>query len=113
MQKAVRFFNYLGIIIYIIIILVIFFRSLLFGNLASLSPNLKPLATLVNQLSMITVIMLLFPIILQIIGLIKLNTAYDRESLIAIGILTLLFANFISGILLLCMRNEDLMSSTH
>jgi hypothetical protein len=50
----------------------------------------------------------LIPSVVGLIANHKINTAESHEDLVAIGIVMLLFCNLISGILMLCMHEEDL-----
>ncbi len=50
----------------------------------------------------------ILPLIFGFIALKKLNTATKKDDLTVWAILTLLFCNIIGGILMLCMKDEDL-----
>ncbi len=51
---------------------------------------------------------LIYPIVVGVIALQKLNDARKKEEIQTIGILTLLFCNIISGIIMLTMTDKDL-----
>ncbi len=51
---------------------------------------------------------LIVPLIVGIIALNKLNKATSKADLVGIGIVTLIFCNLIGGILMLCLKDEDL-----
>ena len=50
------------------------------------------------------------PLVVGIIALKRLESAKKSSDLVTIGILTLLFCTRIGGILLLCMREDDLLT---
>ena len=57
---------------------------------------------------MICQFFLIYPIIVGVIALQKLNEARRKEEIQTIGILTLLFCNMVSGIIMLTMTDRDL-----
>ncbi len=56
----------------------------------------------------IYMIFLCAPIIVGSIALKKLGSATSKQELTAIAIVTLILCNMVSGILMLCMKDEDL-----
>lgn len=56
---------------------------------------------------MVSSFILIFPIIVGMIALRKLEEANSREELRGMGVLTLIFCSQIAGILMLCLRDSD------
>ncbi len=83
-----------------------FFITIGMCSLSQIEPfPLLPILTAIFAFSMIVTIP---PIIVGPIALYKLNKATTKKELTTIAILTLLFCNMISGILMLCMKDEHL-----
>ena len=51
---------------------------------------------------------LIFPIVVGILALKKINRAQSFQELQTMGVLTLLFCSFLGGIFMLCIKNEEL-----
>ena len=62
---------------------------------------------------MITTWFLIFPVVIGIIALNKLDSVTSKEELKTIGILTLIFCSTLAGVLMLCLKNEDLELSSN
>lgn len=69
---------------------------------------MKTVAKVFIILSMVVGFWMIFPLVVGIIALNKLNSAKSASELVTIGIFTLLFCNVIAGILMLCMTDEQL-----
>ena len=69
---------------------------------------MKTAAKVFIILGMIFSFYMILPLIFGFIALKKLKTATKRDELTVIAILTLLFCNVIGGILMLCLKDEDL-----
>lgn len=69
---------------------------------------MKKAAKVFIWIGMICQFFLIYPIIVGVIALQKLNEARRKEEIQTIGILTLLFCNMISGIIMLTMTDRDL-----
>ena len=69
---------------------------------------MKTVAKVFIILGMIVGCWTIFPIIVGIFALKKLNTAKTKSDLTAMGVVTLLFCNLIGGILMLCISEEEL-----
>ena len=54
------------------------------------------------------IVSLAVPVVVSIIALVKLKKAQCKSDLTAIAIITLIFANILSGIFMLCIKDEDL-----
>lgn len=50
----------------------------------------------------------IFPLVVGILAIKKLNTATKKEELTTMGVLALLFCNVLGGIFMLCIKDEDL-----
>ena len=57
----------------------------------------------------IYVLIFLIPVIVDVIGLKKLNNAVSKDELLAISIVVLIFGGLIPGILMLCANEDDLL----
>ena len=62
----------------------------------------------VAPLQIVMIIALIPGTVIAILSLIKISKATAKSELLALGILTLLFTNLIPGILMLCIRDQDL-----
>ena len=62
-------------------------------------------------LGMIFAFYLIFPIVVGIFALKALNEARNAKDLTTMGVLTLIFCNAIAGILMLLIKDEDLLSN--
>lgn len=51
---------------------------------------------------------LIVPLIVGVIALKKLKRAQNKDELVTIGVLTLIFCSMVGGILMLCIPEEDL-----
>ena len=69
---------------------------------------MKTAAKVFIILGMICGFWAILPLIFGIIALKKLKTATTKDELTTTAILTLLFCNLIGGILMLCLKDEDL-----
>lgn len=69
---------------------------------------MKTVAKVFIILGMIVGCWMIFPIIVGIFALKKLNTAKTKSELTVMGVVTLLFCNLIGGILMLCISEEEL-----
>lgn len=69
---------------------------------------MKKIARIFIILGMVFTFYLIFPIIVGIIALDKLENAKSRDDLMGIGVCTALFCSLIGGILMLCMTDDDL-----
>ncbi len=69
---------------------------------------MKTAAKVFIILGMICGFWTILPLIFGIIALKKLKTATKKEELTTSAVLTLLFCNLIGGILMLCLKDEDL-----
>ena len=69
---------------------------------------MKTAAKIFIIISMVAGFWLIFPLVVGGIALSRLNNATSKDELVGIGICTLLFCNVISGILMLCMTDDDL-----
>ncbi len=69
---------------------------------------MKTAAKVFIILGMICGFWTILPLIFGIIALKKLKTATTKDELTTTAILTLLFCNLIGGILMLCLKDEDL-----
>jgi len=69
---------------------------------------MKTAAKVFIILGMIFSFYMILPLIFGFIALKKLKTATKRDELTVTAILTLLFCNVIGGILMLCLKDEDL-----
>ena len=70
---------------------------------------MKKAAEICIVICMIVFFETVIAIIVGLIALRRLTTAVCKEELIGVGILTLLLCSIPGGILMLCMRDEDLM----
>lgn len=57
---------------------------------------------------LILILYIVFSLVIALYAKTKLDEATKKDELLGIGILTLLFCNMIAGILILCLRDEDL-----
>lgn len=69
---------------------------------------MKTAAKVFIILSMIGGFWMIFPLVIGIIALKKLNNATKKDELTGIAIVTLLFCSLIGGILMLCIDEKDL-----
>lgn len=69
---------------------------------------MKTAAKIFIILSIIGGFWLIFPLVLGILSIKKLNTATSKDELTTLGILTLIFCSLIGGILMLCITDKDL-----
>ena len=51
---------------------------------------------------------LIFPVVICVLSIKKMDTASNASDLKVLGIITLLFCSTIGGILMLCMKDDDL-----
>ena len=70
--------------------------------------QLAQVKDLVAPYQIMMIIAFAVPTIVSMIGLNKLKNARYKSELIGIGIVTILFANLLAGIFMLCIRDEDL-----
>lgn len=69
---------------------------------------MKTLIKVFIWLSMIFMFWLIFPLVVGIFALKKLNEAKTRDELVTMAVVTLLFCNFIAGVLMLVISDEEL-----
>ncbi len=70
---------------------------------------MKTAAKIFLILGMVELGILIYPIVVGVLALKKLNSANSVKELQTMAILSLLFVNTIAGILMLCMKDEDLL----
>lgn len=63
-------------------------------------------------IGMICQFYLIVPLIVGILALKKLNTATKKSELTGMAIATLIFCNVIAGVIMLCMKDQDLVPAT-
>ena len=103
MKTAIKVFNILTIIACVTIICGIATTFLLF-----LRTQDKFSFVLMLGLFVLLTAIMLCPTVILIIGIYRISKATKKSDLIVIGILTLLFANIISGILMLTIKENAL-----
>lgn len=69
---------------------------------------MKTAAKVFLIISMVCGFWMIIPLIVGAIALKKLNTATKKDELVGIGVCALLFCGLVSGILMLCIKDEDL-----
>lgn len=69
---------------------------------------MKTAAKVFTIIGMVVGFWTIIPLIVGIIALKKLNKATSKSELTGIAICNLLFCNLIGGILMLCLKDEDL-----
>lgn len=104
MKTAVKILNIVGVILDLIVVVVLMCLSCTVNNYlkAEGMPTLGPALWLIPLFT--TIIASAICLLVNY----KLERAVSRRELIGVGILNLVFANLISGILMLCMNDEDL-----
>ncbi len=70
---------------------------------------MKTAAKIFLILGMIYQAILIYPIVVGILALKKLNSANNVKELQTMAILSLLFVNMVAGILMFCMKDDDLL----
>ena len=105
MKTAIKVFSIINIIEYVFSTIAILFLTILINlfdkNLQTINKAVLTIIFVIAALSM------LISIIISIIGIRCVNRATKKADLIAIGVVTLLFSNLISGILMLLIRDKD------
>ena len=73
---------------------------------------MKTAAKVFIIIGMICQFYLVVPLIIGILALKKLNTATKKSELTGMAIATLILCNGIAGVLMLCMKDQDLVPAT-
>lgn len=106
MKKVINIFNWLTVVICILIIIFVIVFSIFLG--LSQGKNGNSLASIFAIISFVFFcIPLLIPISVCIISNYQLKKAKERNEIKIMGIITLLFGNIVSGILMLCLEDKD------
>jgi len=74
---------------------------------------MKTAAKVLIIISMVCGFWMIIPLIVGAIALKKLNTASSKNELTGIAVCTLLFCSLIAGILMLCLKDEDLQAKAN
>lgn len=69
---------------------------------------MKKLAKIFIWISIIFQFWMIFPLIIGILALNKLDTAKTKDELLVMSVLTTLFCNVIAGIFMFCIKEEEL-----
>ena len=107
MKTAIKVLNILTIIGCIIAGIIMMMSSCAIGNLIA-SSGLHGYKSIGEGLGFLGFIIIAIPAIVCLIANIKLDSAFYKSDLTGIAILTLIFGNFLSGILMLCITDDQL-----
>lgn len=110
MKTASKVFLILGMVVYPIYALLLFFAKDVIIEILSQTNSYNEEA-LKGTLTIWAIIMLIYSIAAIVVGVLsirKLNSATSKNELVLYGVLSLLFVNVIAGVLILCIPEDQL-----